>query len=211
MPNFDIRGRIGVVTAPFERGIRRATEGARRQFTALGAVIAGALSINVVRTLLNDFTALSNSASSLRLPVEQLQRFSVIAQRSGTDVDEIVDGLFSAEEAAFEAEAGVATYANAFRDLNINAREFLNLDVEERLMALADAYANAEDRGLAVVRLQESLGETARRLVNVFAQGGDGIRSQFDELDVLENSDIDQIREFNDQIIVLSNNLKADD
>ena len=179
----------------------------------LGGILAGALTIRsgftYFQNLQQEIGKIGDAADRLRLPVEEVQRLSLAANMADTDVSALVKQLGRAQIAATEAARGNQTLQQAFANLGISAEEFAKMSPEKQLAELADAYANAADRGTAFADLSKILGRGVSNLIPLLKSGADGIAEISRNTRTLGEKDVRSVEAMSDAFEVAMTNMKT--
>jgi hypothetical protein len=180
---------------------------------SLGGVVAGALSlragIRMFNDMRNEIDAIGKASDRLRMPAEEVQRLSMAAQMADSDVDSLVARLGRAQVAAADAARGNTALQEVFQRLGLSASEFAGMKPEAQLAALADAYANASDRGAVFSDLTKVLGRGVTDLIPLLKGGAAGIDEIGRSTRVLAEEDIRNIEAMNDAWTLATTNMKV--
>ena len=143
--------------------------------TALvGAVGAGGLGLLISQSL-KSTDALAKTASKIGTTTEALSALQYAGQLTGVQVDTMNMALQRFTRRASEAAVGTGEAKGAIRELGIDARQLVRLPLDERMLVLADAFADVEnesDRLRLAFKLFDSEGAA---LVNTLGMGRDGL------------------------------------
>jgi hypothetical protein len=128
-----------------------------------------------VKQIVDEFSRVQDLADRFGMSSETVQRLGYAAGQTGTEIETLARAMGLANRNGQEAARGNDELANAFRRLGIDAKEFAGLDQERQLMMLADAFANATDRNMAMAEAQRILGRNALELVPLLQGGSEAI------------------------------------
>lgn len=174
-----------------------------------GATLAvGSLS-RKFNELREEYDRVGKLATKMDLGVEQVQRLGLAASLSGTDLEKLNSAMTRATVAGNDAAKGVATYAEAFADLRIDIDAFNRLSAEDKIKALGNAFAAADDRTKAFAATYRILGKSGAELIPMLKDVGAALE-QAGEAKFLSEDQIRRIEAMNDRMSVLSTTLKAD-
>ena len=108
------------------------------------------------------------------------------------------------QRAAVEAGDGVATYADSFEKLGINAESFLKLSADQQFSAMADALSNVANPAERTALAMEVLGRSGASLIPLMEGGAAAIAMAREESEGMGNSlsrlQADQLAGVNDGI-----------
>ena len=170
--------------------------------SAVFAAVAG--KFNALR---NSIDQLNDQAARLEMPVEELQRLNAVAAMSGSSVETLSKALTKAKLQAIAASQGSKELGKDFAALGINAKEFLNLDATEQILAISKGFNSASDKGAAFAAVFSVLGKGAKELIPMLRDGEAGIEAISRRLQVLGGEDVAAVARLNDEIDLLSANL----
>ena len=149
--------------------------------TALaGAVGAGGLGLLISQSL-KSTDALAKTASKIGTTTEALSALQYAGQLTGVEVNTMNMALQRFTRRASEAAVGTGEAKGALRELNVDARSLVRLPLDERMLVLADAFADVEnesDRLRLAFKLFDSEGAA---LVNTLGQGRQGLSEMLGE------------------------------
>jgi len=149
--------------------------------TALVAAVgAGGLGL-LIRNSLIATDALAKTASKIGTTTEALSALQYAGQLTGVEVNTMNMALQRFTRRASEAAVGTGEAKGALRELNVDARSLVRLPLDERMLVLADAFADVEsesDRLRLAFKLFDSEGAA---LVNTLGQGRQGLADMLGE------------------------------
>jgi len=181
---------------------------------ALAGFAAGAIGIRagvgIFSDLADKFDRVGKLSNRFNLPVEEVQKLSVAAELTGTNIEKLTAGLTKATVSGVEAGKGIVTYARAFSDLKIDVAEFNQADASEKIALLSRAFADAEDEAAAFTAAYRILGKAGSDLVPLLRENADGVQRLTGSLKALSAKDVAAIEAFNDEMTLLKANLQAE-
>lgn len=200
---------IGINNAAFKSGLNE-MRGQAKAFSgeiknmfasafAAGAIIAG------FRQWMQEMDRVQKLGQRFGETAETIQRVSLSASLAGGDIELVTKATSKLTVAASQAEKGNAALAEQFSELGINAAEFVGMSMEQKLLALSQAYQDAEGSGSKMTTLMELLGGRAQDLIPLLAQGPAALKESFDSATVASQGTVDQIAAFNDSLELLKN------
>jgi len=111
---------------------------------------------------------------------QTIQKVKGAADQSGTSIESVAKAMNKAELAAQAAATGNTEAAEAFIALGTTAADFAGMNMEERMIALADGYDKSANKAEALAAMVQLMGKNAGELVPMFAQGGEAIKEMMD-------------------------------
>jgi hypothetical protein len=147
---------FGGDTAPLQAAARRVEAiagGVNKILGSIGVGISALGAVTAFVTLGKGAIALGSQLSDLALQlginVERLQVLNSLARDAGVSQEQVAKAIVKTRTAGQEALEGNKAYADSFATLGLNARQFLALPAEQRLVAIAKAYQGAADKNAA--------------------------------------------------------------
>lgn len=192
---------------------RGAIEEYHKRILQIGAAIGGSALLSAAvgkfNEIRNSIDQLNDQSARLEMPVEEMQRLNAVATMSGASVETLAKALNKSKLNAADAAGGSESLANAFADLGINAKEFVNLDPTERLVALSRGFNGATNQGAAFSAIFKVMGKSAGELIPMLRDGEAGIAAISARLAVIGGADVAAVAKMNDEIDLLANNIKT--
>jgi hypothetical protein len=200
---------LGLNTAPFKRGLEEARAQAnafgssvKNSFASVGSGLIGALGVGVLvgqwRAMSEEFDRVAKLAARFGESAESVQRVAQAASLAGSDIELVARAMTLANQAAQKG-------SSAFDALGISAQAFAGMGLEDRLLALSQAYEQTSDKGKALAAITDLLGTRAADIVPLLAQGPDALRNAFAAANVVAEETIKQAERVNDQLTRLKN------
>lgn len=153
---------------------------------ALGA-LAGAMGL---AKLTNDMGAqaveIERQAQLLNLTTEEYQKWLYVTERLGGTQRDLADSFLQINDAAQRAIGGSKEMTEAFAGIGIQTSQLVGLNPSQLFDVVADAVANATDKGKAMGVVSRLLGEEAsRKLGPALLQGAAAVKAFKDEAEQL--------------------------
>ena len=181
---------------------------------ALVGFTAGAIGIRaglgIFTDLAEKFDRVGKLSNRFNLPVEDVQKLSVAAELTGTNIERLTAALTKSTVAGYEASQGVKSYSDAFDALGIGVDEFNAADSTQKVALLSRAFADAEDETTAFASAYRILGKAGSDLIPLLRENADGVERLTGNLATLGADDVAAIEAFNDEMTVLKANLQAE-
>jgi len=154
--------------------------------TALvGAVGAGGLGL-LISNSLKATDALAKTASKIGTTTEALSALQYVGDLTGVEINTMNMALQRFTRRASEAAVGTGEAKDALRELNVDARELIKLPLDQQMLVLADAFQEAEQKGINPLRLAFKLFDSeGSALVNMLTQGREGLSEMLGEAKTL--------------------------
>ena len=112
--------------------------------------------------------------------------------------------------AAVEALRGSKEDAQAFEDLSgINAGEFVDLPLEDKLKALAQGLQDAKSKGIELADIQKLLSKGGPEMVELLKQSPEELQKVFDSASVASNQTVEDIEKADETFKSLWNHVKV--
>ena len=166
-------------------GLRTLTKPLLNMKTALvGLLGAGGITLLVRQSLLAT-DALSKTASKIGTTTEALSALQYAGKLTGVEVNTMNMALQRFSRRASEAANGTGEAKGAIRELGIDARDLVQLPLDERMLVLADAFQGVKsesDKLRIAFKLFDSEGAA---LVNTLSQGRGGLAAMLGEAKAL--------------------------
>lgn len=136
------------------------------------------------------------------LSASEVTAWGYAAERAGTSVDVLSQGLITLQRNLGAARAGAGPAAEAFKRLRIDPREIENAD--DALFHIADRLQEIDDEGERATLRLTLLGEAGPRLAELLGQGSEGIEELLTRADrmgvVISDANAELSGEFLDAI-----------
>ena len=129
--------------------------------------------------------ALAKTAGRIGTTTEALSALQYAGQLTGVEVNTMNMALQRFTRRTAEAAVGTGEAKGALRELGVDARELVQLPLDQRMLVLADAFSgvqNESDRLRLAFKLFDSEGAA---LVNTLGQGRDGLAGMLGEAQAL--------------------------
>lgn len=146
--------------------------------------VAGAL-FGVAKATADAGEHIGNLSDKTGIAVEDLSLLEYAASQSGTNIDALAKGALTLNKNLLEAASGNEKAATAFEALGLNVDALLQMPVNDRILAMADALADVEEPGQRSTIAIELLGKSAADLLPLMLQGADGIQALKDKGEAL--------------------------
>jgi hypothetical protein len=169
--------------------VQRAGQGFRRAhamaagFAALLAGLATGAMVQFVRTSLDAVDAQAKLAAQLDATIGGLRGLQLAGNDAGVSTGAMNSAIERLNMTLGQAERGAGTAGDALDRLGLSARELTQMDVDERMAAIADRIQAMGLSGAQTADVLRQLGIRQRELVNLMRNGGDAIRAATQEIE----------------------------
>ena len=164
----------------------KAVAGAALNLKTAFVGVAGAAGIGLlIKSSLDATDALAKTATRIGTTTEALSRLHFAADISGVSTETLNMAMQRFTRRTAEAARGTGEAKDAIRELGLNANNLLQLDLDEQMIKLADAFGDVEsdaDKVRLAMKLFDSEGVA---LVQTLSAGSAGLRAMFDEAELL--------------------------
>jgi hypothetical protein len=158
----------------------------------LGAIGAG------IKAALNRADDLADLKIALGETAETLQRVDFAAQQAaGVGVEDLAKSVIRLEKGLGDVENKKA--AEALDSLGLSAGELASLPLDEKLIALSEAFQKARATGTGVADIMDLLGKGSADLLPLLGQSEEALREMFANAPVTTEEMIDSMAEANDR------------
>lgn len=165
--------------------------------TALGA--AGAAGIGALfKGRLEHYDRLNDTAAKLGESVEVIQRVGRAAELSDSSVDELASAMLKLEKNLGDPENERA--ASALEHFGLTAQGLMALPLDQKILALSDAFKQARASGAGVADLQDLLGKGSSALIPLISQEREEIAALFADVEALSADAVQNMADANDRI-----------
>lgn len=180
----------------FEQGISKAEYLAKKgsdnivsAVKLIGGAFAGLVSVGKLESMFKEITTMESNllkvAGRLNTNVETLSSFGIMARKTGMDSEAFISTLTRMDKGLSAAARGAETATGKFDEegeeilktsktydeLGIKAQELIKLPLDQRLLAIAEAFQKNIAPGDQVRVAMELGGKSAAGMVNVFREG----------------------------------------
>lgn len=167
----------GMLSAGLVGGLAGGIAGALT--TALTGALSSALGAaeEMVKSAINHIQELGSTtdfASALGYSSESLSRVQGITEKAGVNTEQAIKSLAKLDEVARKAVMGDEDSVSQFEKLGIDAKEFMALDLDKKLMSIADSLKADGDKIEKNITLMDIFGEKAGvKLIGVLSKSSE--------------------------------------
>jgi hypothetical protein len=160
---------------------------------ALGVVTGGGIAMGIQRAS----AAMSNMLDLARKSGADFQRFQKISQafrESGSSSEQFAAVIPKMIKALGEAKDGVATYADAFAQMNINLDDFERAAPTEMILQMADAWNKGAKSSQDFAAMTAIMGRSAADMRQSLDIGREGIEAIGNSITVATEQSVERIK-----------------
>jgi hypothetical protein len=194
---------FGADTGPFKRGLDDMRSQTTKFASSAKGMIAGALGVGAViggiKKLVDEISRIQDLATRFGESAESMQRVGLAAQLAGSDIEGIAKAMTVVTKNAYEAAQKGGAMGEAFAALGMNAGEFVNLPIEQKILELAKGFENGKGSGENLALVMKVLGKSGAEMMPLLSQGLQELQTQFANTTVVSNSTVASLENFGDQ------------
>lgn len=189
-------GMLGLDTARFQSGIKKAQTGIRKfrmfatrqlkriqrsfdnltkrlfQYGAALITIAGPAIMGIyIRESFKMIDAQAKLADTLGMSTKSLVGFELAAKRTGATVEQVKKSIEKMAINAEDAARGIGTAKDAFDTMGINAKKFIELPIDEMLLALSDQIRTMRNETIKMGVTYDLFGRQGTNMIKMLNLG----------------------------------------
>lgn len=172
--------------------------GGMKKVGAIAGVGSLGAAVVMFKDIVSHFDDVAEGAVKLGTSTDSFQRVSFAASQLATDIDKVGGAVLKAEKNLGDLDKSGGR--EALLRLGLDAEKFLNLPLEQKIIALAEAYNAAEGDAGRMATMQQILGKGATELNVLFAEGKDGLEAMFANAPVAADETVQALAAVNDQL-----------
>lgn len=204
---------FGADTGPYRsalQSMRKETQAFSGSITKqLAGMFGGAALLGGAKALISHFARIKDLADRFGESSESIQRIGYAAEQAGTDVEGLAKGMTKATQNAVEAAQGGKEMAEAFARMGVDAGNFANLGIEDKMLALADSYDKSSNKAEALADIVKIVGKSGAEMIPMLAGGADALRDAMDGASIASDGVVNTLANMDDQLATLKNTLLA--
>jgi hypothetical protein len=179
-------------------------------FGSMKGLLAGAgisMGVSSLKGMFDGIDNVADVSAKLNETPETIQRVGVAASLSGTSIESLASAMIKLEKGLGDVENTKAR--EALERYGFTAEQILSMPLDQKLIALAEAFQKARSEGHGVADIQTLLGKGAAELIPLLAMTGAELHEMFDGIDVLANDTVFRMAALNDQADLLAKNFST--
>ena len=149
-------------------------------FAVAGTAAAAGLAVLITNSI-DTITANTRLADRLQLSTQALGGFQLAARSVGVDAETATGFLTHLSVSVGEAQNGSEELQGTFARLGIDLQSFIQLNNDQKLNAIADAFAKIGSAAERADLAKKLGGRSGAELVNVLAKGSAGLQEATDK------------------------------
>lgn len=170
---------------------------ATHSFKEIGGMMLGAFALEKVIEFFKGVAEEMDRVEKLSMrfgeSAESIQRIGVAAKLAGGDIETVAKAMMKANANGLGAVGGSKELAEAFATLGIDAKEFVDMPMEEKLMKLAEGYEEGESQALKMDAVMKILGKSGAELIPLLAEGPESLKKIFKETSVASDETVSRL------------------
>lgn len=164
--------------------------------------------VGSLRSIMVSMDDLVDASLRLNETTEAVQRVGHASRiLASVDVDGVSKAFLRLERSLGELDNKQA--ADSLADLGLTADELIAMPLEQKMLAFADAFTAARDRGTGYADLMDLLGRQAGELIPLFESGRGVIEEMFAGAPVVMDATVQRLAAANDQLDTWFTTLKV--
>ncbi len=159
------------------KNVRMAALSVNTAFKAMALILTAGAFSRVVTGAINQADAFGKLSRQTGIAADSLQAYVNAGKLAGVEQASIEKGLRRLAQSMHEADQGVATYSDAYKQLGISVRDSEgNLkDSEDVLAEIADKFSRMENGSTKAALSMEIFGRSGAQLIPMLNEGGDAL------------------------------------
>jgi hypothetical protein len=178
-----------------------------QSLSGISTALQGALSLggiagvgNFLSGVVENIGELSDAAATLNELPSVLDRVRTVAADSDVDINDLSSAFLRLEKNLVNVGDTSSPVSQALKTLGLDGATLAALPLDEKIIAIADAFEQNREKGTAVAAVQALLGKGAASLIPLFEQGGDALRGMFAGVEGLADGTIERIDTLGDKV-----------
>lgn len=190
--------RVQAAGAKVAAKMKAVSSGMSGGFAAIGGTM-------LVKSTLDKYDRIGKLSTKFNIASESLQRLGHLADLGGADLETVAKGLQTLNlNATAAAVHGMAGMEQEFKLLGINSKQFLELNHEQRFLAMGDAIKKASNRNVAMAASQKLMGRAGGELFAIMEQSRESQMTQMDSVRTISQEQTRAIEQLNDHMHTLA-------
>ncbi len=194
---------VGIKNARFRAGLEQMRGQAKRFGGDLKGMFIGAFSVGAILSFAEKMRDVHKEALRFGTDAETIQRVGKAAKQSDIDFETLAKSINKVTLEAGKAARGGAEQARMFQLLGIDAKKFVGMSLDEKLLALSAAFQKSRSSGMETSAMLDLLGERGGEIMPLLARGPGEISKVMKEATVQTNSTVDAMTKLSKQMDML--------
>jgi hypothetical protein len=197
---------VGVKSGLFKKGLDEMRSQAQQWGGDIKSTIAGAFALGAVTSFVSGFITemarVKDLADRLGESSDTIQRVGNAAKLSGSDLEFVVKTLNKLTGEAYKG-------ADGFAAIGIQASDFANSGMEQKILMLAKAYEEANGSQQKMGELMALLGPKGQDMLIMLSQGYKDLSVQMREVNIASAETVDAMAAVDDNIESMFQHMKS--
>jgi len=215
-----LRWVFGADTKPFQAGLAQMRTQTSAFSASVGRMIAGAFGVGAIISgfsrlasgmvdFMQEMARIDDLSKRFGENAETLQRVGNTAELAGSDLENVAKAMTKVTQNAVKAAGGSKEMSKAFAGLGINAAEFADLPMDQKLVALATAYEASGSSAQGLANMMAILGKSGADIIPMLTEGPEKLTQQLKDAKVVAQSVVTQMAALDDVWVSTKQGLKA--
>lgn len=195
---------FGADTTPFRKGLDEMRTQTKAFSGSVKGMIAGALGTAAItagiKNLLDEMGRIDDLAKRFGTSAESIQKVGFAAQLAGSDLEGVAKALTVVTKNANNAATNGGSMADSFAAIGIDAGKFVNMPIEEKLVALSEAFKSGKGSGQNLAMMMDVLGKSGAELIPLLSEGPEKLLKTLEETAVVSTKTVEKLALFGDKI-----------
>jgi hypothetical protein len=195
MPDVNIS--VGVDSGAVTTGMAAVRNTVQRTSHEISGMLAGAFTVGAViagiKSIIDKAEEIHHTAARFGIDAVQLQTLGNVAKQDGISMDQLARAMTLLRINAQTAIDPTTKQALAMERLGLSASKFAQLNPEDQILALADAYAKSSKDGEAFADVAELIGKRNTALIPFLEHGSAAILAQAKNWRTLGDAEVEQL------------------
>jgi hypothetical protein len=209
-----LKWKFGADTSPYRRGLNEMKAQTKALSGSLKGMIAGAIGFAAIKSgfqaVFREMDRVHKLGQRFGESAETIQKIDQAAELAGASIETVAKAMQAATRNALEAANGTKSYADTFDQLGINAEEFVNLPMDQKLLAMAKALDGVSGDGEKVALSLEAMGRGGAELLPLLRQNSEELAKLFEEAPAASDRAVEAIAKINDAWTRTTNVIKVE-
>ncbi len=171
----------------------------------LAGTLGGFVGAGAVLSSIGEYAAIGDMADRLGVTGQSMQRLGIMAEMSGSSVEEITKALLKMRK-TLETGGDPALQA-ALGEVGLTAQQLLALSPEQQMSTLAQAFQTAQSKGEGFNLMQQLMGKGFTSLIPLLQTSAEDMKD-FAEAAVIDEQTLSGIKDLDDRMTSLWRGLK---
>lgn len=207
---------VDVVDAGFTSELKRMqeefgkfAEHLSRSVVYIGEYMALYMGIGAFQGTVEGFEAVYQASQRMNDTAENVQKVTEAAQESGMTLAQLETLMGRLDITVAQQAAGLKDTSQYWNMLNINAQDFVQLNMPQKMEALATGFAHAQEKGEGLLALHGLMGKSASELIPLLARGSEGIDELMNKVGTATEGEVSAMHDLDEEASQLGTKFKV--